>query len=316
MAFSKKTKSIEGSLRRFFKGAAKICAAAVMLSAVAAEAEAARMRLRVPEQCPVGQPFILEMYVNEDIQSVEVNWRNRTIGLKPRNNMVRTVLGIPNESALAGRTFPLSVTFNCGSRGRILARREIKALSYSYPRQVLKVAPAMVRPPKKQLNRIASEARAVKKALSLRRAGKPLPRNFIRSVSGIPTALFGGFRVYNGVPRSGHAGLDLRAAVGTKVKAVADGTVVLTGNHYFSGGAVYLYHGSGVYSVYFHLSKILVKEGQNVKAGEVVALSGASGRVTGPHLHLGIYSGGAWLDPRPLLEPSRLPENVETLYEF
>ena len=124
---------------------------------------------------------------------------------------------------------------------------------------------------------------------------------------GIPTAYFGGFRVYNGVPRSGHGGLDLRAAVGTPVRAIADGTVVLEGFHYFSGG---------VLSVYFHLSKILVGPGQKVKAGDSIALSGATGRVTGPHLHLGLFSGGAALDPLPLLDASKMPKGVEVLYEF
>ncbi|MGI6076532.1 MAG: M23 family metallopeptidase [Pyramidobacter sp.] len=316
MVFFEKTKKHVRALARLFKKSEKLCVTAAMLLAGAASADAARMRLRVPERCPVGQPFVLEMYVNEDIDDVEVKWLKQVISLTPRKNMVRTVLGVPNDRKLAGETFPLSVSFNCGAKGRVLAERKIKAVNYDYPRQVLKVAPAMVRPPKKQLPRIAAESKAVKEALSRRSAGEPLPRTFVRPVRGIPTALFGGFREYNGVPGTGHKGLDLRAAVGTKVKAIADGTVVLTGKHYFAGGSVYVDHGSGVYSAYFHLSKILVKDGQSVKAGDLLALTGATGRVTGPHLHLGICSGGTWLDPLPLLEPSRRPKNVETLYEF
>ena len=69
-------------------------------------------------------------------------------------------------------------------------------------------------------------------------------------------------------------------------------------------------------SVYFHLSKNLVKAGQKVKAGDALALSGATGRVTGPHLHLGLFSGGVALDPLPLLDGSKLPKGVEVLYEF
>ena len=100
------------------------------------------------------------------------------------------------------------------------------------------------------------------------------------------------------------------------VKAMCDGTVVLTGFHYFSGGAVYVDHGGGVFSVYFHLSKILVKKGQKVSAGDVLALSGATGRVTGPHLHLGINAGSAWLDALPLLGEAKIAPGVEKVYEL
>jgi murein DD-endopeptidase MepM/ murein hydrolase activator NlpD len=290
--------------------------AALIASGCAQGAEPVRMRLRVPEEVPVGQPFFLEMYVNEPIEHAEVKWRGQSIRVLQKNSVVRIVLGVPNDQKLAGKVFDLSVSFDCSTPQRILAERKIRIKKYNYPKQVLKVPPKMVTPPKSQQKRIAAERKTVSAALSERTAGLPLPQNFLRPVPGIPTAYYGGFRVYNGVPRAGHSGLDLRAAAGSQVRAIADGTVSLTGTHYFAGGSVYLYHGSGVFSSYFHLSKILVKQGQKVKAGDVVALSGATGRVTGPHLHLGLYSNGVWLDPLPLLERDRLPKNVETYYEF
>lgn len=306
-----------GRLRgRVLRVLSALFAALFFSCAGAQNADAARMRLRVPEEVPAGQPFILEMYVSEPIDHVEAKWRGRDIELQPVNGLVRTVLGVPNDQKLAGSVLSFSISFNCGNRGRILAERKIKVTEYHYPRQELKVPPKMVTPPKSQQKRIAAERGAVNAALSRQTSGTPLPQKFLRPVPGIPTAYYGGFRVYNGVPRAGHSGLDLRAAAGTRVKAIADGTVSLTGMHYFAGGSVYLYHGSGVSSSYFHLSKILVKEGQKVKAGDVIALSGATGRVTGPHLHLGLYSNGVWLDPLPLIEPARLPKNTETYYEF
>lgn len=277
---------------------------------------AARMRLTVPEETPIGQPFFLELRVNEAISSVMVEWRGQQFTLTPRYNAVRTILGVPNDAKLAGSTLSVRVEFRCGAKGRIRAERKIKVIGCRYPRQVLKVAPKMVTPPQSELKRIAKERQLVQKALATRSKGGVLPRRYARPVPGIPTAYFGGFRVYNGVPRSGHGGLDLRAAVGTQVRAIADGTVVLEGSHYFSGGAVYVDHGGGVLSAYFHLSKSLVKAGQKVKAGDTVALSGATGRVTGPHLHLGLFSGGTALDPLPLLEQAKLPKGVEVLYEF
>lgn len=279
-------------------------------------ASAARMRLTVPEEAPIGQPFFLEMRANESIGDVTVKWRGQQFILTPRRNAVRTILGVPNDAKLAGSTLSVQVEFSCGAKGRVRAERKIKVVGYRYPKQVLTVAPKMVTPPQSESSRIAKERLLVRKALATRSKGGVLPRRYARPVPGIPTALFGGFRVYNGVPRGGHGGLDLRAAVGTPVAAIADGTVVLEGSHYFSGGAVYVDHGGGVLSVYFHLSKNLVKAGQKVKAGDALALSGATGRVTGPHLHLGLFSGGVALDPLPLLEPQRLPKGVEVLYEF
>ncbi len=294
----------------------KIFTALLLSLLCAGSASAARMRITVPETAPVGQPFFFELRASEDIGDVTVTWRGKNYILKPRLNTVRTILGIPNDAKLAGQSFPLTVEFDCGEKGRIQAERTVTAAAHNYPRQELKVAPKMVTPPKSEENRIAKERKLVSQAISARTKALPLPKTFVRPVAGIPTAYFGGFRVYNGVPRSGHGGLDLRAATGTSVKCIADGKVVLTGEHYFSGGAVYVDHGGGMLSAYFHLSKILVKKGQTVKAGDIIARSGATGRVTGPHLHLGIYAGGAWLDALPLLGEAKLPEGVETFYEF
>lgn len=112
---------------------------------------------------------------------------------------------------------------------------------------------------------------------------------------------FGARRVYNGEPRSPHSGSDFSVGVGNPVLAVADGKVVLTGDHFFAGNSVYLYHGDGLVSVYFHLSEIAVEEGQEVSKGDTVAKVGETGRTTGPHLHLGFSWKGAWVDPVDLL---------------
>lgn len=294
----------------------KLVLALLLLCLCPVAALATRMRLTVPEEVSVGQPFFVEMRVNENISRVTLNWRGKSYPLGVRGNTVRTILGVPNDAKLVGRTFTLAMEFDCGRKGRILAEREVTVTDHKYPRQELKVAPKMVNPPHTEQNRIVNEKKLVDRVLAKRAPGPPLPAKFVRPVRGIPTAFFGGFRVYNGVPRSGHNGLDLRAATGTQVKAIADGTVVLTGRHYFSGGAVYIEHGNGVFTSYFHLSKVLVKKGQRVRAGSVIALSGATGRVTGPHLHLGLYAGGTWLDALPLFGEAPMAPGVEAFYEF
>ena len=114
---------------------------------------------------------------------------------------------------------------------------------------------------------------------------------------------FGHRRVFNGQPRAPHSGADLSAATGTPVRAANRGRVVLAKNLFFSGNAVFIDHGLGVYSVYLHLSEIGVEPGAMVGRGDVVGLAGATGRVTGPHLHWGVRVLDARVDPFSLLEP-------------
>jgi murein DD-endopeptidase MepM/ murein hydrolase activator NlpD len=119
---------------------------------------------------------------------------------------------------------------------------------------------------------------------------------------------FGARRIINGEPRSPHTGVDYAADTGTPVLAVADGTVVLAEEHFFSGNSVFVDHGEGLISMYFHLSKISGAAGDRVTRGETLGAVGATGRATGPHLHFGLRWHGARIDPGVLLAPTdRLP---------
>ncbi len=125
---------------------------------------------------------------------------------------------------------------------------------------------------------------------------------FIRPVAGRVSGRFGNQRVYAGVPASYHSGLDIAAAAGTPVKAPAAGVVVLAdGPFLLEGNLVLVDHGAGLGSALMHLSRIDVRPGQMVAAGDVIGLVGATGRVTGPHLHWGLTWQGARLDPATAL---------------
>ena len=113
---------------------------------------------------------------------------------------------------------------------------------------------------------------------------------------------FGHRRVFNEQPRNPHSGADLTAATGTPILSTNRGRVVLAKNLFFSGNAVFVDHGLGIYSAYLHLSRIDVEPGQMVERGEVVGLAGATGRVTGPHLHWGFRVQGARVDPFSMLD--------------
>jgi murein DD-endopeptidase MepM/ murein hydrolase activator NlpD len=124
---------------------------------------------------------------------------------------------------------------------------------------------------------------------------------FLFPVSSEVTSPFGYRRVINGTPRAPHTGVDLRAASGTEVIAANHGRVALLGDFFFSGHSLVLDHGGGLHTMYFHLSEFKVETGAAVRKGEVIALSGMSGRVTGPHLHWGARLSGARVDPFELL---------------
>ena len=118
--------------------------------------------------------------------------------------------------------------------------------------------------------------------------------------------VFGTERVFNGKAQSTHFGLDFRVPSGTPVAAMNDGTVLLARPLYFEGNFVVLDHGQGLLTLYLHLSEFKVKEGDQVKRGQVVGLSGGTGRATGPHLHVAVRWQGTYLDPATLIR-LRLP---------
>jgi murein DD-endopeptidase MepM/ murein hydrolase activator NlpD len=118
--------------------------------------------------------------------------------------------------------------------------------------------------------------------------------------------VFGAQRIFNGKATSTHWGLDFRVPTGTPVEAMNDGTVLLARLLYYEGNFVVVDHGQGLLTIYMHLSEFKVKEGDQVKRGQVIALSGGTGRATGPHLHVGVRWQGTYIDPAALIR-LRLP---------
>jgi len=174
---------------------------------------------------------------------------------------------------------------------------------YPYPVQELTVDDSMVNLSAQDLARADAEERRV--AALWDRAG---PRRFtlplhppLRRLA--PGRSFGARRIFNGEPRSPHSGVDYRAAAGTPVETAAAGRVVLAENHFFSGNSVYVDHGGGMVSMYFHLDTMAVVEGDDVERGQAVGTVGSTGRSTGPHLHFGLRWQGARIDPGLLLGP-------------
>lgn len=171
-----------------------------------------------------------------------------------------------------------------------------------YPTSTIKVAPAFVEPPKEVQPVIAAADVAKKQAFATMDPNPLWSGAFERPTQTETSGVFGSARVYNGVKKSQHQGLDFRASTGTPVHATNAGTVILARPLYFEGNCVMLDHGQGLMTIYMHLSEFKVKEGEKVTAGQLIALSGGTGRSTGPHLHFAVRWRGEYLDPRTLLE--------------
>ena len=208
------------------------------------------------------------------------------------------LLPVPLEEKEAARDLAVSLG---GAKDAPLTARRIALFDKDRPVQKLNVEKKYVDPPADVMARIKADRELVRQALAQRLPERLWVLPFVRPVPGDVSSLYGLKRVFNGQPRGVHKGLDLRGPQGQQVLACADGQVVLTGNLYFSGNVVYINHGEGVFTAYLHLSEILVQNGDRVRKGQVVGLVGATGRVTGPHLHLSLLVQGESVDPQPFL---------------
>ena len=170
-----------------------------------------------------------------------------------------------------------------------------------FPTRHLTVSPSFVNPSPEVLDRIRREADDVAAVFRTSSSDRQWWGAFVAPVPGEATSSFGRRSVFNGEPRSPHSGTDFRAGEGTPVRAPNAGTVALTGDLYFSGNVVIVDHGWGLYSYFAHLSAIDVAKGDVVVRGKVVGRVGATGRVTGPHLHWTVRLNEARVDPISLL---------------
>jgi murein DD-endopeptidase MepM/ murein hydrolase activator NlpD len=191
-------------------------------------------------------------------------------------------------------------------RGDQRETRTVQVSRFDYPTQKLTLPRDKVDLSKEDLARVERESREVARLWKSAR-----PRRFelplLAPLDPLPAGgRFGHRRIINGQPRSPHGGADYTAAAGTPVRAPADGTVVLVADHFFAGRSVFLDHGDGLVTMSFHLDRVDVAPGQEVLRGDRIGAVGATGRVTGAHLHFGARWRGARVDPAQLLAPSSI----------
>jgi murein DD-endopeptidase MepM/ murein hydrolase activator NlpD len=283
---------------------ALILAAAGSAAAGSTERLPVTIEVRARELVP-GEPVRLEVTAAEPLASLEGEFLGRGVffvrqeGSPPAERWSGWSMidldQAPGVAAVELRGESVSGKAVTGTRAVTIEPKE-------FPREELSVAPKYVEPPPEVRERLARERAKLGALYESRRAAAPSNRVFVRPVPGEATSVFGTRRVYNGKPRSPHPGLDLRAATGTTVGCSGDGRVGLAQDLYYSGNTVIVDHGGGLFTLYAHLSELRVREGDEVTAGQPVGLSGATGRVTGPHLHWGAKIGDLPFDPRALLD--------------
>ena len=183
----------------------------------------------------------------------------------------------------------------------LTASRSFTVEPKQFPRRVLKVAPDFVNPPPAQLARIEKDSEFMRSVYAHSASEPEWRGGLIRPVTEPANSSFGTRSVFNGEPRSPHSGTDFLSPAGTPIHAPAAGRVLAARDLFFTGNTVVIDHGLGVYSMLAHLSRIDVREGQTIAQGDRVGLVGATGRVTGAHLHWALRVGAARVDPLSVL---------------
>ena len=243
-----------------------------------------------------GQAVQFEYAKEAGLASVHIVWNKRQIPFAQSQDGWFTVVGVDLNTA-AGN-YPAAVTFTYADGHTRTLTETVTVKSRDFPTTRLDVAPEYVDLSEADGARAAREADEIAAIYAMVTPAAYWTQPFRVPIPGVAGGRnFGHRRIFNDQPRAPHSGADLTAATGTEIQASNRGRVVLAKNLFFSGNAVFIDHGLGVYSAYLHLSEIGVASGDMVEQGQVIGLAGATGRVTGPHLHWGVRITDARVDP-------------------
>lgn len=248
-----------------------------------------------------GEPVLLTIKCEQPLTSVKVKaFDLESAGFQrdPANARVwQSLIGIDLDTKPG--TYTVHVTA-ATSEGPLETEIRIAVRAKKFLTRRLSVDEALVNPPASARARIDAESKETGEIFNSGE-NERLWRSFVRPVPQAANSAFGKRSIFNGQPRNAHSGADFLSPAGTPVKAAAAGRVRLAKNLYYSGNTVIVDHGLGVFSLFAHLSRIDVQPGDAVSATDVVGLVGATGRVTGAHLHWTVRVAGARVDPLALL---------------
>lgn len=239
---------------------------------------------------PGGVAIVVVGDGNTDAPSVSMDGKPLLVML--RDQQWVAVAGIPLDTAPGEISIDVDGT-----------ETRVEIAEHAYREQRLTVEnKSFVEQNQEQLDRIFSERKIIDAVLTSFTATTVDELSLRAPVPGARSSSFGYRRFFNEQPRSPHKGMDISAASGQAISAPLKGRVAATGNYFFNGNTILLDHGQGFISMYCHLSEIAVTEGDSVEVGDIIGAAGATGRVTGPHLHFGTYLNGTAVDPAIFLD--------------
>jgi murein DD-endopeptidase MepM/ murein hydrolase activator NlpD len=277
------------------------CAVIVMLAGIAASSAAGMdVALTVTARAiEPGELVLVTVTAPAEPLAVSVSAFGRRVGAyKIGDRKYQTLLGIDLDQAAGEYNLSAEVEM---ADGVSTASRTIAVRPKTFRTRTLRVDPAFVNPPPDLLERIEGESALLQHAYASSEPARLWSAPFLRPVAQPANSAFGTRSIFNGEPRSPHAGTDFLSPAGTPVKAPNAGRIVIARELFFSGNTVVIDHGLGLFSLLAHLSRIDVHEGDLVERGALVGLVGATGRVTGPHLHWAVRAGEARVSALSLL---------------
>jgi len=294
-------------MRNWLRTPRPVFVVAALLLTVPVPSPAAAIRWKVrwqPQRIVNGSPLLLRVQTSAKLKSLSATWLGHGVYFSwdATHHDWYGLAGSSLETAPGVYTLHLSGELEAsGGQDQPAFDQQIKVRHADYPNASVIVDRKFTEPNPAELEQIHQDKVTKQKAFSRITSAREWSGDFRQPVVARISDVFGATRTFNGKVQSTHEGLDYAVPAGTPVAAINSGTVVLARPLFFEGNFVVIDHGQGLLTLYLHLSHIEVKEGEQVSGGQVIGLSGGTGRATGPHLHLAVRWQGIYVDPATLL---------------
>ncbi len=276
---------------------------AALSDAVAAAADSVTIEIsQTPSEIPPGDAVLINLKLSNNAAMVSGKCYKHDVYFMKQGDTNEYFAIVGTDVSQKGDHVKLSIIVNYHDSEIESFDFDISLIAVEYPVEKLTVAKKLVTPPKKANKRLAEERKLVKAAYAKTTPEPEFSEPFIMPLNTKFSSTFGRRRIYNGVPKAPHNGLDLRGNVGKPVKVSNTGTIVMARDLYFTGNTMIVSHGLGLHTAYFHLSNMNKKVGDKVKRGDIIGKVGMTGRVTGPHLHFGVKMNGLYVNPLSALD--------------
>jgi murein DD-endopeptidase MepM/ murein hydrolase activator NlpD len=258
--------------------------------------------INLPARLVNGSPVLFRVTTPKPARTLSGNWLSHEIAFSfDASSKTWFALAGAGQETKAG-AYSLQLHAETANGEAISFEKSVRVERQRYPRVLLKVPGRYTAPSPEDQRQIAQDRETKAEAFKTVSSAREWRGSFATPVKAEISDVFGVERVFNGSVQSTHQGLDFRVPSGTSVAAVNRGRVILAQPLFFEGNCVVIDHGQGLLTLYLHLSKFSVREGDEVEKGQELGFSGGTGRATGPHLHLAVRWQGVYLNPQVLLK--------------